>query len=215
MGKNWHHMSHTTTIQTFVNHEKYLCMHNVKKLRELSTSSLRTTQYYYNRIMALKAAFDTWICNKNICYFEGTFLPISLVKCLPQLKCKPYFIGGTYYIDGIGIQDIRHSISIGVDVFRRPFITLAYREDVSKKAHCLTVFQRYTDNKHMWVKSDENYTGVILSNTSTCLDAENKELFIDNIICLILGRPIVHKVYNECDAECMFQKKSSCRLLFL
>ena len=190
-------------IQIFVDQREYLCMHSVKQLRQMSTGVYDTTQKYYNQLTALRKAFDRWVRNKNVYYFQDTFIPMFLVKCLPHLTCQPRFIGDTDYIDGIGLEDIQHSISIGVDRFRRPFLVLAYQEQASKRKHCLTVFQRYTDSKHGWVKSDGCYTGVILGNTPTYLDAQNKEQLINNIICLILGRQLVHNDGTT----------SSCRLL--
>ena len=60
-------------------------------------------------------------------YFNKTILPKKLIELLPVLPWKRNYVGCTDYIDGIRAKDLTYPIMIGVDHFRRPFITIKYK----------------------------------------------------------------------------------------
>lgn len=55
------------------------------------------------------------------------------------------------YIDYVMATDLTHPITKGVDIVRRPFISLRYL-DISKNVQkAITVFHRYSDQERPWV----------------------------------------------------------------
>lgn len=73
---------------------------------------------------------------------------ISSLVFAPELEFKDEFIG-LDYIDGITKNDVIAPIMIGIDKYRRPFITIRTIEE-DKYTCVLTIFQRYTNDKSMW-----------------------------------------------------------------
>ena len=61
------------------------------------------------------------------------------------LKFQNRFIGWTDYMDGIKVGDVEDSIMIGVDRYRRPFITVRVEGGDGRDVLC--IFQRYTGEK--------------------------------------------------------------------
>ena len=100
----------------------------------------------------------------------------SCYKCLVghnPLQCDKNIVGGTDYIDRVTIQDMSGVINIGVDTFSRPYCTISgyYTDGVFKNdsRYCFTMFQRYTNDKHVWQYGtcypDILYTSGSLSST--------------------------------------------------
>lgn len=61
--------------------------------------------------------------------------------------------GATDYIDFIRADDMSHSLMVGVDCYRRPFLAIKLKvmSDDKKETEIVgTIFQRYSDQDHDW-----------------------------------------------------------------
>jgi len=67
----------------------------------------------------------------------------------PILEFKEKFVGSTDYIDRIKPADVTHPIMIGVDCYKRAFVTIRSINKYGVKV-VDTLFQRYTDEKTTW-----------------------------------------------------------------
>ena len=143
-------------------------------------------------------------------YFNKTFFPKKLIKLLPVLPCKRTYVGCTDYIDGIRAKDLTYPIMIGVDHFRRPFITIKYKFNKNEYGH-ITVFQRYTDNKKNWVKCNTKGP-LMIHDGSSVFTKEDKDLFINNIIRLICEKKILVNEYWFNEHSTNDQQKIDCKL---
>jgi hypothetical protein len=74
---------------------------------------------------------------------------ISTLVFAPELEFKDKFIG-VDYIDGIEIKDVTAPIMIGIDKYKRPFITIRTIEKKNNYSNVITIFQRYTNDKGTW-----------------------------------------------------------------
>lgn len=119
---------------------------------------------------------------KVIKSFEGTFLPIRLIKKFPILEFEDNYVGGTGYIDSVKYSHITDPIMIGLDSYNRSYIILKYY--FNNKEYILTVFQRYSDSKVSWVKLGK---GPILKMSNVRLNNLYKKQFIKNL-CELLNR---------------------------
>ena len=82
--------------------------------------------------------FQQDFCN-NVCP-DG--MSITDIQVLPF---NDRYIGSTDYIDGIYPLDMKYRVMIGVDRYKRPFISLKIDEK-----NVQTFFQRYSDNTNCW-----------------------------------------------------------------
>ena len=64
----------------------------------------------------------------------------------PILKWEDKYLGSTDYIDCIFKNDTNNSIMIGIDKYRRPFITIKITD--GKKISVNTLFQRYSNRSY-------------------------------------------------------------------
>ena len=131
-------------------------------------------------------------------YFNNTFLNHNLVKQIPIIKFQKKFVGSSDYIDFIGINDLTHSIMVGRDCYRRPFISIKYKcldeklenryDDINidiNRTYLITIFQRYTDISSTWCKA--GCFQPILWESPTCLSKIDKKLLNINIAKLLEG----------------------------
>ena len=139
-----------------------------------------------------KNILDKFLINLNrykiIKSFENTFIPIGLIKKFPILEFQNIFLGNTNYIDSILQSHLKDPIMIGVDCFNRPFIVVKY--NCNNITYILTVFQRYSDCKSLWVKCDSNNYGPILRASNTSLNNLYKKQFIKNV-CQLVNKQMV------------------------
>ena len=170
---------------------------NLDDLKSLLFIRLKDKNLVLFRIMEiknqLKIYFKIWdYYNRCYSYFKNTFWPMKLIYSLPIIDYKYRHTGGTDYIDGVRKSDMDSPIMVGVDRYKRPFISIKYKERLGGElisnskdrraiAKVLTIFQRYTDSNRIWCKAQNMY-GTILQNTSTALNEEDKLLLINNIL---------------------------------
>ena len=120
--------------------------------------------------------------------FENTFFPMGIIKKLPILEFKDQYVGSSGYIDSIIQSNLIKPIMIGTDNFSRPFIVIKYQ--YNNIWHIITVFQRYTDCKQIWVKSDGYTYGPILNSSNTMVNNFYKKQFIKNV-CQLINKQMV------------------------
>ena len=106
---------------------------------------------------------------------------------------------------------------IGVDHFRRPFITIKYKDIDKTKYSCnqnlghITVFQRYTDAKQKWVKCNTKGPLMFYNGSSTFTE-EDKDLFINNITRLLCGKKIIINDRDSWLSNVQSRKEIDCKL---
>lgn len=91
--------------------------------------------------------------------------------------------GGTDYIDFVTVGDMDNKpIRVGVDCFKRKFISIMYREKKSRNKSVVTLFQRYTDNTERWADGlCYSKTFAIIHNSSSHIYPCDYEEFLDFI----------------------------------
>lgn len=84
-------------------------------------------------------------------------IPNRLVEILnlnlnnvPVLKEETHFIGTSNNPDNIQIDDTSSPISIGIDRYERPFIAIRLRNQDTKEATVITLFQQYYNMSLPW-----------------------------------------------------------------
>lgn len=106
----------------------------------------------------------------------------GVIEALPVLDIGKR-VGPTNYIDFIGPDEMFNSIMKGVDVYRRPFISIKVKyndlnsnsdEDLVKFA-VGTFFQRYTDDNYNWAYGTR-YKQNIIYNSSIVRDYDYESL---------------------------------------
>ena len=177
------------------------------------------------KISSIYKYFSLWKKARVLKHFDSCFIPKSLLKVLPVLNFEQHYIGCSGYIDMINANNIDSPIMIGVDSFKRPFLTMKYKyiPDVDKPTHSwggstrgsarryfkqggmfpnekaiknnicyITIFQRYSNNKNLWVKC--NYYSPILDfdNFSQITD-EGKTEVVEAIKNLLTDKKISFK----------------------
>ena len=171
------------------------------------------------KIRLIYKYFNLWKKARILKHFEGCFIPKSLLKVLPVLNFKQHYIGCSGYIDMIYTTNMDSPIMIGVDCFKRPFLTMKYKyipsvdkpsyrfrkgtmfhnEKAIKNNICyITIFQRYSNNKNLWVKC--NYYSLILNfdNFSQLTD-EGKTELVESIKNLLTDKKISFKKGRYCN----------------
>ena len=73
----------------------------------------------------------------------------KIIYKLPILDFNTNFCLGDY-IDNIKTKDLKYPIMVGVDLWKRPYITIKFNETKYQKYRAITVFQRYTNDKKNW-----------------------------------------------------------------
>jgi len=187
---------------------------NIKYLNKKSILNFKENKKYVNSVFnrklnILKNNLTIWNNYIKVYrFFEKTFLNSSefktkkFIRQFPILPWKRYYSGGTNYIDRIRTSNLKYPIMIGVDHFRRPFITIKYTyqeldwaDDINKKKIIysenkigrITIFQRYTNDYTCWVSCNKRGPIMRFDGNSSFSDSE-KKLLIENIICLISGK---------------------------
>ena len=189
---------------------------NIKYLNKKSVLNFKENKNYINSVFSkkksvLRRKLTFWKNYTQVYrFFENTFLNSSefnttnLLCNLPILPWKRNFIGCTDYIDRIGLSDLTYPIMIGVDHFHRPFIAIKYTyqelNNSENKIGRITVFQRYSNDYKCWVSCNKIGPIMRLDGNSSFSDFE-KKLFIENIICLLLGKKIRCRYQNEEDYQ--------------
>ena len=79
------------------------------------------------KIRSIYKYFSLWKKARVLKHFNNTFIPKSLLKVLPVLNFEQHYIGCSGYIDMIYTTNIHSPIMIGVDCFKRPFLTMKYK----------------------------------------------------------------------------------------
>jgi hypothetical protein len=79
-------------------------------------------------------------------------------------------VGMTDYIDFVRLEDVTAPVMRGVDVYRRPFLTLRVINRKTGKLSVHTIFQRYTDCVSPWC-CGTRYERIV----ETCLRESEKE----------------------------------------
>ena len=180
-----------------IENSTFLSTFNILKLALINKE---LNNYSKNILIKRKCLLECFVklkANRALSYFNGTFLPNSLIKGMTYLDWKDKYLGGTDYIDGILDSDLKSSLNFGIDPYKRPFVVIRYKKLLSQKIDCLTIFQRYTDTKSCWVKHENTNDCILLKNTSTSLNTEEKNLLIKNIINLLIEKQIIYKYYPE------------------
>jgi hypothetical protein len=142
----------------------------------------------------LDTKFEKVITNKRE-YILDNF-PESIISIFgfenminyPILKFNNSFIGATDYIDCIKSTDLSEPIMIGIDCYRRAFIsirTLRLNDKVGPVVD--TIFQRYTNDKENWTYGcynngfiNSSYIDTITENNIKNLLNRNKNLLYTN-----------------------------------
>ena len=139
-------------------------------------------------------------------------------------------MGSTQYLDGIRDSDLSYPVMIGIDKFRRPFISIKYRccqdsfsqncEEVqiepSDRVFTLTIFQRYTDNSNSWCKAGRcaaEYMSPLLNGSRTLLSQKEISLVVKNIFTLLDREELEYQYYGKTESEDTM-KKIKCQLVF-
>ena len=160
-------------------------------------------------------------------HFEGSFIPKSLLKLLPILNFRNDFLktyNNGYHIfhiiDNISVKCLEYPIMIGVDRFKRPFLSMKYKyipdeEDVSDKFKIgrhrkkpesidrhlcyLTVYQVEKDTKMIWRKA-RYYSPILNCDNYNCqITDRGLEDIVEGIIALLTEKKIKLKkgIYEE------------------
>ena len=84
----------------------------------------------------------------------GLSLTKIILALLPILKWKSYFEGSTGYIDQINPKNVSYPIMIGIDDYKRPYITIKTQSTFKKNIYSVvvTIFQRYSDSKSVRIQ---------------------------------------------------------------
>ena len=180
------------------NLERYLNMTDLQNVKLVNKELINNI--YLEKEMCKKQIinkyFREWKHNMVYVHFKDTFFPEKLIRLLPVLSCKAEYIGGTDYIDCIKPKNLTNSIMVGVDFFRRPFITIKYKYQTKKeRIGRITVFQRYSESKTQWVKC--NHKGpLMLNDANSSFTNDSKILFVNNIARLLSEKPIIVNNYQ-------------------
>ena len=78
--------------------------------------------------------------------------------------------GNTDYIDFVSVEDVSAPIMYGIDICKRPFVTLRVINRETGKMSVHTIFQRYTDSVRPWCCGTA-YQRIV----DTCLRDSEKE----------------------------------------
>ena len=102
-------------------------LHNIKN----TTKELYNNKYLNKEIKSQRIILDNslkfwYIHSKILKYFKNSFFPKHLIRLLPVLEWKKHYMGCTDYIDRITETDLKYPIMIGIDHFRRPFISVVW-----------------------------------------------------------------------------------------
>lgn len=169
-----------------------ICLKNMIKMTYLKKSSLLT----------LKNVLVTR-------YFDTE--PFKRLSHFPILPFMARYMGDTHYIDGIRANDLDYPVMIGVDTFYRPFIVIKYYcqeaifgQDEKEaalnygKIHCITVFQRYSDDKNKWCKAGiDCYESPLLYEATVTLSKMDQKQLVINIFRMLVNQPISYRYYDE------------------
>lgn len=123
-------------------------------------------------------------------YFDNTFIPYSILYKSSILKWNNAYMT-IDYIDRLHPDYLSNYLMIGIDCWKRPFISIKYKYNNAKYYNgILTIFQRYTSNKDDWRKG--NPTGPFLKCCGESGLSENDKIrYLDNVNNIIIGKNII------------------------
>ena len=187
------------------NLEKYLHLkdlHNLKNTdKELYNNDYVSKEIRYQKCILNNYLKYWYIHSKILKYFKNSFFPEHLIRLLPVLQWKKKYIGCTDYIDCITETNLEYPIMIGIDHFKRPFLTIKYLYncEYTKTKNCkgrITVFQRYSDCTQTWVKCNNKGPFFLITGSSK-LNCSDKKRFVNNIIRFITDKKILIDKYDN------------------
>ena len=127
--------------------------------KNLSLCNKSTTQIKNNYsiyFFLLKKYFTYFKKHKILKYLQqGPFKKFA--NKYPILKWKTEYLGFSGYIDSIFNNQLNDSIMIGIDHYKRSFITIGYMKN--NKIGCITYFQRYEHYSSNWVWGGDTFYG--------------------------------------------------------
>lgn len=97
-----------------------------------------------------------WITEKFPIKIRNIFGGTNHMIDFPVVIWQNKFIASTDYIDNIHPEDVSAPVSVGQDVYDRPFICLRFRFSTNTNSNkpplemVETLFQRYTDDSDFW-----------------------------------------------------------------
>lgn len=152
-------------------------------------------KYYYLFVMKLLE----FKVDKLKCFDQPLINEIfSSYKCLishPQVINTKKFIGGTDYIDRVRLDDMKGNIMWGIDVWKRPFISISGHSDKSKpRDFVFTIFQRYTDSIFNWQYGTCFHDVLYCLGSLTSKYNDSKRNMIRS---MIEGRDYLFEIYDE------------------
>ncbi len=117
----------------------------------------------------------------------------------PTLTWKDSYLGDTGYIDHIPMADLTSKVMIGVDCYRRQFITLRLEKKDEIKSYygnnkwIITLFQRYSDELNTWSHSCQGGVDVFMGSGHFLSKGEfSYEYFRVNIYNLLHNKGFVY-----------------------
>lgn len=144
-------------IYTIINISYYLKNNDDFKNLSLCNKSTTEIKNIYKKYLFIKSKYFDYLKKYKILknLQEGPFKKFA--NKYPILKWKDDFLGFTGYIDRISCTDLSSPIMIGIDDYKRPFISIKFTKN--KKTGCVTYFQRYENCINNWVWGGDNFYG--------------------------------------------------------
>lgn len=141
---------------------------------------VRLNKYFNNNDFLIKDLHKKYIYK----HFDNTFIPYSILYNASIIKWQQKFMT-IDYIDRLTPKTLENYLMIGVDCWKRPFISIKYKYNNSYEYNgLLTIFQRYNNNRDDWRKG--NPTGPFLKCCGEGgLSKNDKIRFLDNINSII------------------------------
>ena len=148
---------HETLIILIEQYTLLIDCNNLRKINKIFNNTLLNT---CKKNYKLKQKFITNNFNPIIVDLMGGIHNMIL---FPILEWKPTFLG-IDYIDNIRPDDVNYTIMMGIDSFKRPFITIKtitkYNSYVNPISVC-TIFQRFTNDKSTWTHGTYSHNDLI------------------------------------------------------
>tara|TARA_Y100000816_G_scaffold292213_1_gene286423 strand:+ start:4417 stop:5004 length:588 start_codon:yes stop_codon:yes gene_type:complete len=132
-----------------INISYYLKNYNDIKNLSLCNKSTTEIKNLYNKYLLIKNKYFNYLKKYKILKYlqEGPFKRFA--NKYPILNWESNFLGYTGYIDNISLHNLSYPIMIGIDSYKRPFISIKFIRN--RKSGCVTYFQRYENCKYNWV----------------------------------------------------------------
>jgi len=132
-----------------INISYYLKNYNDIKNLSLCNKSTTEIKNLYNKYLLIKNKYFNYLKKYKILKYlqEGPFKRFA--NKYPILNWESNFLGYTGYIDNISLHNLSYPIMIGIDSYKRPFISIKFIRN--RKPGCVTYFQRFENCKYNWV----------------------------------------------------------------